>query len=245
MIELKSISKSYGKESVLTDFNYIFEKGITTAIIGPSGCGKSTLLRIIMGLIQKDDGKVLIDNEEVTKENILQIRQSIGYVIQKGGLFPHLSAYDNCALVAKHLGWKRFRINERLEELCALTKIKFENLSKKPGSFSGGQQQRIALIRALMLDPEILLLDEPLGSIDPLVRFELQTDLKKIFEDLNKTVLLVTHDLGEAGFLGDQVILLNNGEVAQSGGVKEILKNPKNEFVERFIKAQRNHLEEV
>ena len=245
MIELKDVSKAFGEETAVQSISLSIEEGKTYSLIGPSGCGKSTLIRLILGLIEPDSGSISIDGNEITKDNILKNRQKIGYVIQNGGLFPHLTARDNCTLVADFLGWTEVQKDIRLEFLCNLTKIDQSDLGKFPHEFSGGQRQRIGLIRALMLNPEILLLDEPLGSIDPLVRFELQEDLKEIFKSLDKTVLLVTHDLGEAGYLGDKIILMNNGQIIQKGTVSEIINKPENSFVKKFVTAQRNHLEEI
>ena len=208
MIQLTNISKSYSGKPAVSDISLGIDKGKTYALIGPSGCGKSTLIRIIIGLIKPDNGQIEVNGVELSNENVLEIRRTVGYVIQQGGLFPHLTAKENCSLVANHLKWTETHIEERLRFLCDLTKIDFEDIGKYPHQFSGGQRQRIGLIRALMLNPEILLLDEPLGSIDPLVRYELQQDLKEIFESLEKTVLLVTHDLGEAGYLGDEILCL-------------------------------------
>lgn len=244
MITIQGIKKSYSSKEVLKGIDLKIPKGKAFALIGPSGCGKSTLLRIIMGLIDQEEGSVSIDGELLTKENILPLRRKMGYVIQNGGLFPHLTARENAALAAKYLGWKNDKIESRLAELSDLVRIDKKMLDRKPGDISGGQAQRISLIRALMLDPDILLFDEPLGSIDPLVRHELQSDLKDIFRSLNKTVLLVTHDLGEAAFLGDEIVLMKEGEIVKQGGIHEITKNPASEFVERFIKAQRSPLEE-
>lgn len=245
MISIENISKSYSKKRVLDEISFSIERGETTSLIGPSGCGKSTLIRLVIGLIAPDEGRVLINGEEMKESSAPELRLNMGYVIQKGGLFPHLTARENCTLAADYLDWDQEKINERLRELCELTGISIAELSKYPSEFSGGQNQRIGLIRALMLDPEILLLDEPLGSIDPLVRYELQSDLKQIFENLGKTVLLVTHDLSEAGFLGDEIVLMNEGQIEQTGKLTDIIKNPKNEFVQRFVNAQRSYLDEV
>lgn len=243
MIALQNISKTYSSKRVLTGFNLDIEKGKTVSLIGPSGCGKSTLIRIIMGLIQQDEGTVEIDKELVSTQNILSIRRKIGYVIQNGGLFPHLTAKENCELAAKYLNWAPVKIKKRISELVSLTNINPTILNRLPTQLSGGQQQRVSLIRALMLDPDILLFDEPLGSIDPLIRYDLQSDLKQIFKSLNKTVILVTHDLGEAAYLGDEIVLINEGEIIQKGSIKEFIRNPKSEFVTRFVSAQRSPLE--
>lgn len=245
MISLQNISKSYNGRDVLHNFSLEMPQGETVALIGPSGCGKSTLLRITMGLIKQNSGSVFISGEELKEDNVLQLRRKMGYVIQKGGLFPHLTARKNCALAAQFLGWSPERIKERTEELAGLVKIKTEELDRLPGNLSGGQQQRISLVRALMLDPEIIILDEPLGSIDPLVRYELQTDLKAVFTELKKTVLLVTHDLGEAAFLARHIVLMREGRLVQQGGIKEFVHSPADDFVKRFVNAQRSPISEA
>ena len=245
MITVRNITKKFDATIALQDISLSVKEGKTVALIGPSGCGKSTLMRIMLGLIQQDSGEVIINGEVLSIENSLNVRQGVGYVIQKGGLFPHLTAYENCTLLPVHLQKPKEYITQRIQELCDLTGIQFENLKKYPSQFSGGQQQRISLIRALMMDPPLLLLDEPLGSIDPLVRYELQSDLKEIFQRLNKTVVLVTHDLGEAGYLGDEIVLMNHGQIVQKGTIESIVSNPNNEFVSSFVRAQRNHLEDL
>lgn len=163
----------------------------------------------------------------------------MGYVIQDGGLFPHLSARDNVALLASHLGWDQPRIDARLETLADLVQIPMDRLDSFPLQLSGGQQQRISLMRALMLDPDVLLLDEPLGALDPMIRADLQSDLRRIFRTLDKTVVLVTHDLHEAGYFGDTILLLRDGRIEQQGTFAELLDQPATPFVESFINAQR------
>ncbi len=238
-IQLNNISKSYNSIQVLSKINLHIKNGETTVLIGPSGCGKSTLIRIIAGLIKYDGGELLIENENLTPQNIISVRRKMGYVIQDGGLFPHLTAKGNVSLLARHLGWSDSKINERINELLNLTKFPSSGLDKFPGELSGGQQQRVSLMRALMLDPKILLLDEPLGALDPLIRFYLQNDLREIFEKLRKTVLMVTHDINEAGFFGGKIVLMKQGEIIQSGSIAELVKNPLHPFVTEFIKAQR------
>jgi osmoprotectant transport system ATP-binding protein len=164
----------------------------------------------------------------------------MGYVIQEGGLFPHLSGRDNVALLARHLGWDRPRIDARLAELAALTHFPADGLARYPAELSGGQQQRVALMRALMLDPAVLLLDEPLGALDPMIRFELQTELRDIFRSLGKTVVLVTHDMGEAAYLGDTLVLLRAGRIVQQGSAADLVRAPADAFVARFVTAQRH-----
>lgn len=245
MINIQGISKSFGEFQVFNNLDAEISLGSSVALIGPSGCGKSTLIRLIIGLLKPDSGSIEIDGITVTDQSLASIRHKTGYVIQQGGLFPHLTARENCSLAAEYHGWDKNRVEQRLMNLCELTGISYSQLDKYPHEFSGGQNQRISLIRALMLDPEILLLDEPLASIDPLVRFELQEDLKEIFKSLNKTVIFVTHDLGEAGYLADEIFLMNEGKIEQKGAIEEIIKHPKNEFVQRFVYAHRNHLESV
>jgi len=201
MLELKNITKTYGNKKVLRHISLNIATGKTVSLIGPSGCGKSTLLRIMVGLVEPDSGLVTYDGSRLTPDNINEIRHNIGYVIQEGGLFPHLSAGKNVTLAAEFLGRAPGKIQNRVQELSDLVNIEQSLLLRQPEYLSGGQRQRISLMRALMLDPDFLLLDEPLGSIDPLVRYELQKDLKFIFSKLNKTVILVTHDLGEAAYL--------------------------------------------
>lgn len=242
-IELENITKSYDSAYALQNINYHFIADNTTVLIGPSGCGKSTLIRIIMGLIMPDTGSVKINGEMFRIQNVLELRKLMGYVIQDGGLFPHLSAEDNVSIMAKYLGWGVEKINERIQELSTLTKFPVDGLKQFPLELSGGQKQRVSLMRALMLDPAFLLLDEPLGALDPLIRFDLQADLKVIFKQLRKTVVMVTHDMSEAAYFGDTIVLLNNGEIIQTGQIKDFLERPRNDFVKKFINAQRSILD--
>jgi osmoprotectant transport system ATP-binding protein len=165
------------------------------------------------------------------------MRQRIGYVIQEGGLFPHLTARENAAIMPRYLRWESARTAKRVEQLTELTRLTSSLLDRYPCQLSGGQRQRVSLIRALMLDPDVLLLDEPLGDLDPMVRAELQDDLRNIFRELGKTVVLVTHDLAEAGYLGDRVTLIRSGRIVQQGSFAE--DNPADDFVARFVQAQR------
>jgi osmoprotectant transport system ATP-binding protein len=215
--------------------------GRTTVLIGPSGCGKSTLLRLILGLVAPSSGTVVFDGRAVTAHNLLELRRRMGYVIQDGGLFPHLTAGDNVTLMARHLGWPMERTSARLDELRALTRLPADALDRYPSQLSGGQCQRVSLMRALMLDPDLLLLDEPLGALDPMIRAELQAELRAIFRRLGKTVVLVTHDLAEAGFFADTICLLRAGTIVQTGTLAALVDDPADAFVERFVNAQRPH----
>jgi osmoprotectant transport system ATP-binding protein len=239
MIELVEVAKSFAGVRVLAPTTLRVEQGRTTVLIGPSGCGKSTILRLMVGLLEPDEGQVLFDGARVTAANVMQIRRKIGYVIQDGGLFPHLSARDNVGLMARYLGWERPRIAGRIDELAELTRLPREALDRFPAQLSGGQRQRLGIMRAFMLDPAVVLLDEPMGALDPLVRYDLQEDLRGIFQSLGKTVVMVTHDMGEAGFFGDHVVLMGAGRIVQQGTLEELIRAPADAFVERFINAQR------
>jgi osmoprotectant transport system ATP-binding protein len=243
MLELVGVSKTFGKATALFPTDLTIPAGRTTVLLGPSGCGKSTILRLMLGLLSPDTGSVLFDGLPLTDENIMQFRRRAGYVIQDGGLFPHLTARGNVTLMARYLGRDAAAIDRRLGELAELTRFPADGLERYPAQLSGGQRQRVALMRALMLDPDVLFLDEPLGALDPLIRSELQADLRDVFRALGKTVVLVTHDLGEAGFLGDLIVLLRGGRVVQRGTLAELVRAPAEPFVTRFVNAQRSPLE--
>jgi osmoprotectant transport system ATP-binding protein len=239
MIELKGVSKSYGESTILPKLDLSIAPGRTTVLIGPSGCGKSTLLRLMIGLVQPDTGTVLVEGKELTPATVLEIRRRLGYVIQDGGLFPHLTARDNVVLVARYLGWQDERVADRLAVLAELTRFPAAGLDRFPVQLSGGQRQRVSLMRALMLDPNVILLDEPLGSLDPMVRAELQSDLRAVYRSLQKTVVMVTHDLAEAGWFGDEILLLRDGRIVQRGTLAELVNHPGEPFVTQFVSAQR------
>jgi osmoprotectant transport system ATP-binding protein len=238
LVRLVNVAKRYGESPALHSTNLSIELGQTTVLIGPSGCGKSTLLRLVVGLVRPDSGEIIFNGAPVAQEKIHVFRRKIGYVIQEGGLFPHLTARSNILLMARHLGRSDGDTKSRLAELCELTRFSANLLERYPPELSGGQRQRVSLMRALMLSPELLLLDEPLGALDPLVRAALQKDLKEIFVKLQQTALLVTHDLAEAAYLGDEIILMNEGRIVQQGSIIELRDKPANDFVSEFINAQ-------
>jgi len=240
MVELDNVAKSYAGHTAVRPLSLTLETGKTFVLIGPSGCGKSTILRLIVGLIQSDSGSVSIAGKRLTRESAIMLRRRIGYVIQEGGLFPHLTAEGNAALMARYLKWDEKKVRERLLQLAELTHFPAERLDRYPAQLSGGQRQRVSLMRALMLDPDLLLLDEPLGALDPMIRAELQRDLRDIFRSLKKTVIIVTHDLGEAAYLGDRLFLMRGGEIVQRGTLAEFLASPADPFVTDFISAQRS-----
>jgi osmoprotectant transport system ATP-binding protein len=240
LIELQAVSKSYNGVAALHPTDLSFGAGKTTVLIGPSGCGKSTLLRMIVALIHPGAGKVLFDGQPVTAHTALSIRRRIGYVIQDGGLFPHLTAEQNVLLMARHLNREDDENRKRINELCELTRFPESGLARYPVELSGGQRQRVSLMRGLMLQPDALLLDEPLGALDPMVRASLQTDLKEIFQRLGQTVVMVTHDMAEAAFLGDAIVVMNEGKVIQTGTFNDLRERPADRFVSDFMNAQRS-----
>ncbi len=239
MFELLGVEKRYGERTALARVDLSVPAGRTLVLLGPSGCGKSTLLKIMLGLVRPDRGEVRFAGEPVDAERARQLRRRMGYVVQGGGLFPHFTARANVTLMARRSGWDAARVRERVEALTALTRYPEDALDRYPGELSGGQAQRVSLMRALMLDPEVLLLDEPLGALDPITRFDLQEDLRPIFARLRKTVVLVTHDLGEAAFFADEIALLRDGAILQRGSARDLIERPADPFVTRFVRAQR------
>ena len=245
MLELRGAARAFGGRIALAPTDLTAPAGKVTVLLGPSGCGKSTILKLFLGLLRPDRGEARVDGERVDERTAPALRRRIGYVVQEGGLFPHLTAAGNATLLARTLGWPRDRIRARLAELARLTRLEPAALDRYPPQLSGGQRQRVGLIRALFLDPPYLLLDEPLGALDPVTRFELQRDLRELFRELHRTVLLVTHDLGEAAFLGDAVALMRSGRILQHGPLRELAERPADPFVERFIQAWRAPLAEL
>jgi osmoprotectant transport system ATP-binding protein len=240
MISVESVSKSFDGQAALLPTTLALSSKTTTVLIGPSGCGKSTLLRLIAGLLTPDAGCIVIDGTELNAANADDKRHGIGYVIQDGGLFPHLTAQQNVTLLARYLKRERGWIAERLEQLCRLVNISEEVLARYPQQLSGGQRQRVALMRALMLDPPFMLLDEPLGALDPIIRADLQAELKTIFKQLEKTVVFVTHDMNEAAYFADDIVLMRDGRIVQKGALDDLLVRPADSFVLDFIRAQRS-----
>ena len=239
MVELDNVSKRYAGRYALAPTSLAFEHGRTTVLIGPSGCGKSTLLRLIVGLIEPDSGHVRIAGDVLSEANVDALRHAMGYVIQDGGLFPHLTASENVTLLAKHLGMELTAIRARVEALAALVNIPVDALARYPQQLSGGQRQRIGLMRALMLDPPLLLMDEPLGALDPVTRYELQEQLKAIFDALGKTVIMVTHDMGEAAHFAHEILMMREGFIIQRGTLADLTERPADPYVVSFMRAQR------
>jgi osmoprotectant transport system ATP-binding protein len=230
--------KRHGRDAEIGPVSLAIRRGETVALIGPSGAGKSTVLKLLLGLAAPDGGEVRLDGAPLDPRDPA-VRRRFGYVVQGGGLFPHLTAAGNVALVPRFLRWPEDRIRARLDALAALARLPPAALARFPAELSGGQAQRVGLMRALALDPDVLLLDEPLGALDPVTRAELQEDLRAAFADLEKAVVLVTHDLAEAAFLAHRIVLLREGRVAQEGTLADLAARPADSFVARFVRAQR------
>ncbi|MBX9653010.1 ATP-binding cassette domain-containing protein [bacterium] len=239
MITLERVSKSYRSHTILAPLDWKLDQGKTYVLIGPSGCGKSTLLRLMIGLVAPSEGRILFNGNEVHPKEWRNIRLRMGYVIQDGGLFPHLTAKSNILLMAHELGWNRNKRESRLAELVELTHFPADGLSRYPAQLSGGQKQRVGIMRGLLLDPDVILLDEPLGALDPIIRHNLQTELRGIFQTLGKTVVLVTHDVAEARYFGDEILLMRRGRIVQRGSFDDLVSHPAEEFVSNFIQSPR------
>ena len=238
MIRFHKAGKSFGSTVALRPTDLEIPANKTTVLIGPSGSGKSTILRLMSGLIEPTAGWIEINGEKLSRNSLLEFRRRMGYVIQSGDLFPHLSARRNILLVAQELGLGIDEMTARVEELCVLTRFPGGLLDRYPVELSGGEQRRVSLIRALMLKPDILLLDEPMGALDPMVRAGLLKDLRALFERLNATVIMVTHDLVEAARIADWVVLLKAGRIVQQGPFAEFSLCPAEAFVSEFFRAQ-------
>jgi osmoprotectant transport system ATP-binding protein len=239
MLELEHIFKAFDGKQVLADVSLSIPTGATCALIGSSGSGKTTLLRITLRLIGLDRGTVKLDGRLLSEFGPEAWADRIGYVPQDGGLFPHLTGQHNVTLVPRLRRWEPQRIAARLSELQELVALDTAVLARFPHEMSGGQMQRVAIMRAAMLDPAVMLLDEPMAALDPLIRSALQQELKGIFARLGKTVMIVTHDLAEAAYLAERITLLHDGRMIQTGSYADLLARPADPFVTSFIKAQR------
>ncbi|HEY9498974.1 MAG TPA: ATP-binding cassette domain-containing protein [Terrimesophilobacter sp.] len=241
MIEFRSVSKRFsdGTQAV-RDFSLVIPSRKTTVLVGSSGCGKTTLLRMINRMVDPTSGTIDIDGENIATLEPVKLRRRIGYVMQNSGLLPHRRVIDNVATVPLLEGVKKRVAHAQALELLDTVGLDRSLADRYPSQLSGGQQQRVGVARGLAMDPNILLMDEPFGAVDPIVRAELQTELLRLQRELDKTVVFVTHDIDEAFLLGDQVVILQVGaQIAQQGHPKEILANPANDFVADFIGAGR------
>ena len=241
MIRFDHVSKTYpGGTRAVDDFSLTVEQGSTTVFLGTSGCGKTTLMRLVNAMVTPSSGTVFVRNQDVSGEDPVRLRRSIGYVLQEGGLFPHRSIADNIAAVPRLEGATKQASRERALELLALVGLDLEMADRYPAQLSGGQRQRVGVARALANRADILLMDEPFGALDPIVRAELQRELKEIQRALGTTILFVTHDVDEAFTLGDQVTVLSTGgRIEQVGTPSELLSSPASPFVAEFVGASR------
>ena len=241
-IQLDELTKRFSPDGppAVDRLSLAIPGGSIVALIGPSGCGKTTTLRMINRLVEPTSGRIEIGSVDVTHRPVAELRRDIGYVIQQVGLFPHRTVAQNIATVPKTLGWSSSRTNERIDELAALVGLEPEMLDRYPDELSGGQQQRVGVARALAADPPVLLMDEPFGAVDPIVRARLQDELLALQERLHKTIVLVTHDIDEALKLADAIALINVGGVLEQYATPdELLRAPANEFVEQFVGEDR------
>lgn len=237
MIQIENLTKEYDAQVKAVDsISFTVETGQIAAIIGTSGCGKSTTLKMINRLIEPTLGKIQINSASSTEVDAITWRRKIGYVTQNAGLLPHLTVNENISLLSTVLGKKKSFINSRVAELMELVNLPTEEFSTKyPAELSGGQRQRVGIARALMENPEILLMDEPFGALDPITRNSLHQELLDLNIKLKKTIIMITHDMEEAFKLASLIILMDQGKIVQMGSKEDYLNSPKNEFVKNFI----------
>lgn len=235
MIELKNIVKNFGKAEIIKNISINFEQGKFYCLIGESGCGKTTIMKMINKLIELSSGEILIDGKNIKDYNPVLLRRKIGYVIQKVGLFPHMTIGQNIEAVPSLLKWDKEKSRERAMELLELVDLEKGYYDKYPEELSGGQQQRVGIARALAVNPDIILMDEPFSALDPITRENLQDELVSLQEKLKKTIIFVTHDMDEAIKLADKIAILRDGKILQFDTPENILHSPKDSFVEYFI----------
>ena len=237
MIEFINVGMTYPCGNVgLKNINLTINESEITVFIGPSGSGETTLLKMINRLEDNTTGEVKINGKNVKEYNIHKMRWDIGYALQQVALFPHMNVEENIAIVPELKKWKKEKINARIDELLNMVGLEPEKYRKrKPSELSGGEAQRVGIARALAADPKIILMDEPFSALDPITRASLQEDVKKLQKQIHKTIVFVTHDIEEAFLLGDKICIIQDGELIQSGTKQEIISNPKNDFVKKFI----------
>lgn len=236
-IEFKEVSKSYGANSILDRFSLAIPEKTTTALVGESGSGKSTLLQLTNGLITPDGGEVSVLGEVIRDENKIALRRRTGYAVQGAGLFPHLTVAENIGLMATLVGWNADRIRERAVRLFDVLDLDEDFFDRYPHSLSGGQQQRVSLCRAMMLNPPLLLLDEPFSALDPMTRAAIHVEFLRIREFEDRSILLVTHDMQEAIKLAEHLVILRAGEVVQQGDPADIRDHPATDYVSELLGA--------
>ncbi|GIN15345.1 glycine betaine/carnitine/choline transport ATP-binding protein OpuCA [Shouchella clausii] len=240
MLEFKNVTKRYGAGRPAVDnLNLKINKGEFVCFIGPSGCGKTTTMKMVNRLHEATEGQIIVNGKDIRKQDPVELRRSIGYVIQQIGLMPHMTVKENIVLVGTLLKWPKSKKDERAKELIKLVNLPESYLDKYPHELSGGQQQRIGVLRALAADPPLILMDEPFGALDPITRDSLQEEFKKLQKDLDKTIVFVTHDMDEALKLADRIVIMKDGKIIQTGTPDEIMRSPANAFVEDFIGKDR------
>ncbi len=240
-VEFRHVSKTYGPQGAVVDLSLLVPPGEICVLVGPSGCGKTTSLKMVNRLVEPSSGQVLIDGEDVMSVEVTELRRRIGYVIQQIGLFPHQSVADNVATVPRLLGWPKQRIRARVEELLELIGLDPARVRNRyPAQLSGGERQRVGVARAMAAEPPVMLMDEPFGAVDPIVRERLQNEFLRLHRSLGTTVLFVTHDIDEAIKMGTRVaVMQQGGHLAQYAAPAELLLHPANDFVARFVGTDR------
>ncbi|MBS5789758.1 ABC transporter ATP-binding protein [Fusobacterium sp.] len=240
MIEFKGINKIFKNNIVLYDINLKLEEGNIIVFVGPSGCGKTTTVKMINRLIKPTSGQVLINGEDISNKNVIELRRNIGYVIQQTGLFPHMTIKENIGIVAKMQKMNSQEIESKTRELMEMVGLDYEKFANRyPTELSGGQQQRVGIARALITNPDIILMDEPFSALDPITRSQLQDELLNIQTQFKKTIIFVTHDMDEAIKIADKICIMGKGRIIQYDDPETILKNPANEFVSDFVGKNR------
>jgi osmoprotectant transport system ATP-binding protein len=247
-VKIEKVTKKYGRLTAVKQVNLEVCGGELLILLGPSGCGKTTLLRTINRLIEIDEGRILINGKDNRDFNPVTLRKNIGYVIQQIGLFPHMTVKENIGLVPKMEGWSEIQITQKVKKLLEIVSLPPEKfMNRRPKELSGGQQQRIGLARAMVMDPPLLLMDEPFGALDPILRKQLQEEFLKIKEKLNRTIIFVTHDIEEAFRLGDRIAILKEGKLIQLAKKNELLINPADDFIADIVDSKKKfkHLENL
>ncbi|MGB4505495.1 MAG: betaine/proline/choline family ABC transporter ATP-binding protein [Syntrophaceticus sp.] len=241
MVKFQNVSKVYANGTcAVQNLNLTIEKGELVVLIGPSGCGKTTTLKMVNRLIEPTSGKILVGGKDIQNENPVQLRRRIGYVIQQIGLFPHMTIAQNIGLVPKLLGTNPREIDKKVDQLLEMGSLDPQVYRNRyPKQLSGGEQQRVGVLRALAADPDVILMDEPFGALDPISREQLQDELKRLQDSVQKTILFVTHDMDEALKLADRIVLMKDGEVVQNGSPEDLIRNPADDFVREFIGEKR------
>lgn len=243
MIKAENLVRKFGTSMAVNDISFEVKEGENLILLGTSGCGKTTTLRMINRLIAPDSGTVFLDGVDISTRQPEELRRGIGYVLQNHGLFPHYTVAENIAIVPRLLKWKNEAILKRADELFHKLNLDPALASKYPAALSGGQQQRVGLARSLMVNPPVLLMDEPFGALDNLTRISIRKEFKALDELVKKTVVMVTHDVQEAFEMGDRICLMDKGEIKQIGTPEDLLFHPANDFVADFFKEQRLQLE--